>query len=226
VNLIVKLILAFAISAAVSMQVRADSTLEAAVRAEIAKKYPGARVELSAPTLGDGLGLARSVSGAKLIQENGGVAEFAVTLPNGSLAAGRIPFRASVSTFVANRRIRPGERLSKSDFALQSVTVSQGLSREYRTLMLRPDADLEKLEARQTILEGQYPLSSGVQKVPDVRRGDSVQIRLVSGAIELVTGGIAQEPASLGAPVRVLIGKTKKELLGKALENGVVEVRL
>lgn len=225
-NLIVKLTLAFVISAAVSSQARAEQTLESAVRSELAKKYPNARIELRAPSLGENLEITKAVVGAKLVGEAGGVADFAVTLTDGSATAGRMPFAALMPTFVSNRRIRPGERLSKKDFSVQSVNVADGIAREYRALMLAPDTNLETFETRQTILEGQYPLTSGIQKVPDVRRGDTVQIRLISGEIELVTPGIAQEPGSLGSPIRVMTGKTKKELLGKTLSNGIVEVRL
>ena len=45
--------------------------------------------------------------------------------------------------------------------------------------------DIAHLEARQTILEGQTLLSSAVERIPDVRRGDSVRVQLVSNGIML-----------------------------------------
>ena len=44
--------------------------------------------------------------------------------------------------------------------------------------------------------------------------------------MSLTTAGTAEEPAYFDAPVRVMAAKTKRELVGKLLAGGVVEVRL
>jgi flagella basal body P-ring formation protein FlgA len=131
-----------------------------------------------------------------------------------------------VPTFVALKRIHPGEKLSRGEFQIQPINIAQGLAYQYRGVMLGSKEKIEGLEARQTILEGQYPLTSGVERIPDIRRGDTVELKIVSGTIRLSTMGQVQEPGYLGESVRVLTRKAKKELVGKLRAGGIVEVRL
>lgn len=224
--MIFRLIIGFGIGIGLSGWSYADISLEQAMRSELAKKFAHAQIELNTPSLGGGLSITDSVRSATLISESRGIADFVVMTKAGHRQVAQIAFSAMVPAFIANSRVRPGEKLSASNFKLQQINVAHGLAYEYRGLMLSPETNLDQFEARQTILEGQYPLSSGIQKIPDIRRGDSVRVQLMSGDIQLTTQGTAQEPAYLNGAVRVLTNKTKKELIGKALDNGVVEVRL
>ena len=131
-----------------------------------------------------------------------------------------------VPVWIALKRVYPNEKLNKKDFRLQEINVSSGLAHEYRGNFLSKDADLNQLEARQSILEGGFVLSSGVQKTPDIRRGEAVQIRMISGGVVISLSGTAEEPAYLDQPVRVMTQQTKKSLLGKLGENHRVEVQL
>jgi flagella basal body P-ring formation protein FlgA len=220
------LILASVASASALSATGAHLILGSTLSAELQKRYPSAKIELADSQLG-GLTFQSPIRRVQLIKEVGqGSAEFLIEDQSGAQQVTQIRFSARISTFVAQRKIRPLEKLSADDFMLQSIDVAQGLAHEYRAMMLPPDAELSKFEARQTILQGQYPLSSGIQRIPDIKRGDTVRVTLLSGEIELSTSGIAQEPAYYDAPVRVLTQKTKKELMGKLLPNGSVEVRL
>jgi flagella basal body P-ring formation protein FlgA len=106
------------------------------------------------------------------------------------------------------------------------VNVAQGLAYQYRGVMIPSKESIDGLQARQTILEGQYPLASGVEKVPDVRRGDAIQVKILSGEIQLSTMATVQEPGYLNQNVRILTQKSKKELVGMLKEGGIVEVKL
>jgi len=128
--------------------------------------------------------------------------------------------------FVAKRRVLPGERLVRDTFDQREIDVSQGMARESRGLLLDRGVALETLEARQTILEGSYALSSAVQRVPDVKRGEAVQLRMRSGSVLLSTQGQAEEPGYLEGQIRVMSQKTKRSLVGKLVATGVVEVQL
>ncbi len=130
------------------------------------------------------------------------------------------------TAWVALKRIYPGEKLIPEFFKLQEVDVSQGWAKEVRTDLLPKEINLSQLEARQSILEGQFALLSGVQKIPDIKRGERVQVRLISGGVALSTSATAEEPAYVHGSVHVMTGKTKRVLVGVLLEDKSVEVKL
>jgi flagella basal body P-ring formation protein FlgA len=88
------------------------------------------------------------------------------------------------------------------------------------------DAELMHLESRQTILQGQFITSSAVQRIPDIRRGDSVRIRMISGGLAVSTQGTAEEPGYINGKMRVMANKSKREFVGELSADGVVEVKL
>lgn len=196
---------------------------------EIAKKYPGARIEV-APQLQVSYGkIPAQVSHVRVVSENNrGQAQVVLQGAEGSHDAAEawVSFSAWMPALVAARRVTPGERLQRESFQAQDVNVASGMAREYRGVILPPASDLAKLEASQTILEGQFALSSGVRKVPDLRKGEAVRIRMISGDVVLSTQGLAEEPGYLDQQVRVLTLKTKKLLVGRLLSGGIVEVGL
>ena len=198
---------------------------------ELEKKFPGARIEIGSNlywTHGE-------LSGNKVTQvilqgENAkGEAQFTAWGEGekgmGSAAAAA-SFSAWVPAWVALHRVHPGERLIPENFISQEVNVATGMPRENRGVILSKETSISGLEARQTILEGQYALSTGVQRVPDIRRGEPVRVRMLSGMIQLSTLGTAQEPAYLNGQIRVLTNQSKRELIGKLCADGVVEVQL
>lgn len=139
---------------------------------------------------------------------------------------GWVSFSAWIPARVALKRIRPGEVIRAEQFITQQVNLAMGQARDFRGLIMTQASELDGLEAIQTILEGQMLLSSAIQRIPDIRKGDSVQVKLISGDLTLTTQGLAGEPAYLNRPVRVLTGKNKKELLGYLQSGGIVEVKL
>ena len=136
------------------------------------------------------------------------------------------PYEAWVNVPVATRRIYPNTKLKEEDFKVQQVNVASGPAREYRGVMVSAETNFDQMESAQSILEGQYVVSSAIRKQPDVRKGDMVKLELVSGELTLVTQAQVQEPASIGERVRVLTTKTKKEIVGKVKEDHSVEVEL
>lgn len=204
-----------------------EKKIDSLLKKDLSKKFNGASIEFlpgsSFPVPQDG----RTVSRVQLISESGtGTADYSVTYSDGQTSIGQVRFAAMVPTYVAVRRIRPGEKLTRGDFQVQPVNIAQGLAYQYRGVMLSSKQPVDGLQARQTILEGQYPLMSGVEKVPDIRRGDAVEVKILSGEIQLSTRATVQEPGFLGEKVRILTQKSKKELVGLLKERGVVEVKL
>jgi flagella basal body P-ring formation protein FlgA len=231
-NLILKMICGFGIGLAFSVIGHAeekieDVRVESVLRNELSKRFNDAAIHFLSgstfPLPPEGVG----VQGVRVLSETGtGTVNYSVQYSDGASALGQARFSAMVPTYVAIRRIRPGEKLELSDFQLQSVNVAQGLAYQYRGVMFNEKDSLDGIQARQTILEGQYPLRSGVEKVPDIRRGDIVRVRIVSGDISLVTMGIVQEPGYLDQSLKILTQKTKKEMVGQLKKGGLVEVAL
>lgn len=198
----------------------------AVLSAELAKRFPGARIELASPIRWVGTPPAAPVSAAILAMNPRGEVQFTARDVASGASEAWVSFRAWVPAQVANRRILPGERLSAESFTVQEVNVATGLGHEYRGVILPPAVGLSGLESRQTILEGQFLISSAVQKVPDVRKGDLVRIQIRSGALNVSTLGTAEEPGYLNARIRVMASKTKREFVGQLVSGGIVEVQL
>lgn len=187
---------------------------------QIEKRYPGARIEMTAENFSkiprDAVFLGETPRGEAIFETSSVSARAQIS----------IPFNAWQDTLVARRRVLPGETLSLDAFSKQEVDVSRGQAHELRGLMLSADFDVSKYEARQTLLEGQYVLASAIQRAPDARRGDIVKLRIVSGTLLLNTLATVQEPGNYGKNVRVMTTKTKRELVGKLMQDGSIEVLL
>lgn len=194
----------------------------------IGRQYPGTRIVMDSKihwTHGDGSMGAGRVS--LLGETSRGEMMFAVADADGHRAGdGWAAFSAWQPAQVAVKRVLPGERIAAEQFVRREVNVATGAAREVRGLILDPETGISGLEARQSVLEGQILLSSAVQRIPDIRRGDTVRVHLISNGLSLSTQGRAEESASKGSQVRVTASRTKRELVGRLLDNGVVEVKL
>ena len=136
------------------------------------------------------------------------------------------PYEAWKKVPIANHRIFPNSKLKNEDFKIEDVNVASGVAREFRGVMIRADTNFNQLQTKQTILEGQYVVTSAVQKTPDIRKGDTVKLELISGDLTLTTQAVTEEAASVGSQVRVMTTKTKRELIGLVKDDHSVEVNL
>ncbi len=194
---------------------------------QISARYPGARIELTSPMRVARGSVTDSVSDVAYVGDDGnGSARFNATDASGETYEGTVRFAAWVQAWVPNKRVHPGERLAAQDVVKQEVNAAIGMAHELRGLILSGNETMESVEARQTLVEGQFITTSAVQKVPDLKRGDSVQIRLLSGGVTLTTQGSATEPGYVDHPVRVMTLKGKRDLVGKLGRDGTVEVSL
>jgi flagella basal body P-ring formation protein FlgA len=194
----------------------------------IANQYPGAKITVNPSVHWTHGGFGESFQSVAVLGETPrGEIMFSVTAADGTRAGeGWASYSAWVPARVATKRLHPGDRLADDMFTLQDVNVAFGQAHELRGVILEPEAQVANLEARQSVLEGQMLLSTQVQRVPDVRRGDAVTVQLVSNGLSLQTQGVAEEPAYTGGQVRVTASKTKRELVGRLSPSGVVEVKL
>jgi flagella basal body P-ring formation protein FlgA len=211
-----------------------SSRLSDLIRASLTEKIADAEIRL--PSLEKianqkPLNEYRDLKRARLIEDRpNGVALFEVsgTLEDGSERADLIqtPYSAWKKAWVAAKRLYPNTRLKDEDFKISEINVATGPAREYRGVMLPADTRFSGLQTKQTLLEGQFAVTSAVERQPDLRKGDQVRLDLISGDLTLTTQGMAEEPASVGDHVRIMTSKTKKEVVGILKEDRSVEVQL
>ncbi len=202
--------------------------LKKMIKLELAKAYPEAQVEVYGHPrwLTD-----RSIESPRRVtllgDDSKGHIHFSVQGENFSNdAEGWFSFSAWTMGRVATKRIRPGEVLDVGSFVEQKIDVAVGSAREYRGVILPATVPTSKLESLQTILEGQFLTSTAVRRIPDVRRGDPLQVQIESSGLLIRTSGVAEEPSYVGRTIRVQTLRAKRELTGQLLEGGVVEVRI
>jgi len=214
-----------AFAAPVSGGENADKLL-AQVERQLAIRYPQARVEITGsvkwlrgemPTQWSAISLQGETPRAE--------AQFEVQSPSGN-SLGQVSFAAWVPARLAMRRVLPNEKLSSDQFAVQQVNIAQGQAGELKNALLSTQIEVEGLEAKQTIMEGSLLTNYSVQRTPDVKRGDSLQIKIQSGDLIVTTQGTALEAGYKNSKVRVLSSKTKREMNGMLSADGSVEVKL
>ncbi len=205
-----------------------ERSLEKTLRSELTKVYPGSEIEfqggvrwLSSPPVERAKGITL------LGDDSRGNLRFSVHgAKQGDYAEGSVNFSAWSVARVAIKRIRPGDLLDSSLFSEQKINVAIGSAREYRGVILPVSAPIQQLEATQTVMENQFLTSNAVRRIPDVRRGDALQLQIESGGLVITTSGIAQEPSYISRVIRVQTLKGRRELTGQLLPGGVVEVKI
>lgn len=194
----------------------------------LADKYPLARIEFEGIPEGISMNTAQqAVQVTAASEEGAGKLRFSVS--DGSASpdkVGLIGFRAYVLTPVASRRIRPLENITKDVVTLRELDVTQGEYRDVRGLLLPAQTEVSSLQSRQTILEGQPVLASAVERIPDMKRGEIIRVRMVIGGLTVSTTATAEESATIGSSAKVVTQSTKRTLSGTLVEHGTVEVRL
>ncbi|NBU20461.1 flagella basal body P-ring formation protein FlgA [bacterium] len=198
------------------------------LKKELIKIYPQTEIELHSSMRWIKGGQVDTVKSLTFLGDDSkGNAHFKIEgLGANEVHEGWISYSAWQEGRVALQKIKPGEKLQESYFVKQKLNVAQGLGRELRPLVLSPDTPVEELEAIRTVLQGQPLLSTAVDHVPDVRRGDFVKILIRSGGLSLTTSGLAQESGYMNKKVRVTTSQGKKELLGVLHSKNQVEVEL
>lgn len=124
---------------------------------------------------------------------------------------------APVLAPVLARVVERGEVLSKADF--ETARVLPAIARN----ALSP-AEAAGREATRRLNAGAPVRAGDLTAARVVRRGESVTISLVSGALKITSAGRALSDAGRGDPVRVLALATNRTLEGIATAPG--EVRL
>lgn len=182
-------------------------------------RIPNLKKLVQSPEISD----LTELSSVRLLEDRAnGIALVELISTDGKSVKIQTPYQALVKTPVAAHRIYPNVRLKKEDFRIETLNVASGPAREYRGVIIYDENRLNQVESKQSILEGQFVVSNAVQKLPDVRKGETVKLELSSGNLTLSTLAIVQENASVGEVVRVFTTKSKREVTGKVREDRTV----
>lgn len=178
------------------------------------KEYPHAMVSVSGNT--------ESCQSGKIIPA--GVSKLLVECENGERLL--LNLTGKISVLVPKMRIAPMQTLNEGQFEKQEIDLFHPSVYPYRHQLITEMEKLSNMESRQTLLMGQPLLSPQLSECPIVRLGESVPVRIRVGDLVIQTVGIAQEKGVKNALIRVLTKSTKKDLVGKILEDRTVEVNL
>ena len=210
-----------------------SSYLVDGVRAELKKKFPIFQVQLHGDIAWEAGNMPRSRIEKVTVLHEKRPGEMAIQVlsvdPRGGATAtsvGSIQYTLLAKAWIPRQRAAPGSVLSPDNFSIQTVDVTRGLIAEVRGLILSPEEPVAGLEARNTLLEGSPVLTSAVQRVPNLRKGEMVRLKVIAGRVALTTQGMAEEPGYLNQKIRVTSMKTKRTLVGRLIEGGIVEVEL
>lgn len=203
-----------------------ENTLDSAIADEISQHFSGARIDvLSAAKFQRALP-SNEIEKVRFVSENGrGEAMLSFETAAGSVV-GSVQFAAFKKVYVAKRRIQPSEHVQPEDFDLREINIASGMAHDSWGLFVSSETALKSVESKQSILEGQFLMSTQIRNAFDVKRGDALKVRLVSGEISLSTQGIVQESGYVGESVRVITAKSKREFTGKLTAQNTVEVAL
>ncbi len=175
----------------------------------------------------DEINALSDIATVRVVEERGnGMAVLDLTSSEGTSVRIQTPYQALITVPVANRKLLPNTKIKKEDFRIETVNVAISPAKEYRGTIVREESNLQNSETRQTILEGQFVLSSSIQRSPDLRKGETIKLQMVSGDLSLTTAALVLESGSIGEQVRVLTSRTKKEVVGTVKGDHSVEVNL
>jgi flagella basal body P-ring formation protein FlgA len=106
--------------------------------------------------------------------------------------------KATRPAWVARVPLRAGEPLRAADFAAEPIDLT-----EFESAPVPTTERIEQLRLRHPLNAGRPLLAAHVEQRPAVARNQSVEVKLVSGSIQLETAGIALGDARVGEVVKV-----------------------
>jgi len=124
-----------------------------------------------------------------------------------------------LKVLVAQRTINRGETITEGNARLETREVASNIN-----LSSIVGTDAFGKIAKHYLVKGTIITADNLQDGIAIRRGDKVQVVVLSGAIKIVTTGIALDDANAGETVRVRRDKTNIVLSGIASADGYVVI--
>ncbi len=230
IQTLLSIVIAFSVFTSNAHALKDADLLSTQIKKTLIEKFPNSEIRL--PNL-DKLATSPEVSSIREIvqirvveERSNGVAVLELIGTDGENVRIQTPFQALMKAPIAIHRIYPNSKIKKEDIKIDVLNVAMSPAKEYRGAIIFDEKKIENSEAKQTILEGQFIVSSAIQRTPDLRKGEMVRLEMSSGELSLTTAATVLENASIGENVHVLTAKTKKEVMGKVRADHSVEVNL
>ena len=201
----------------------AKTPIRESVRQALANHHARANISIEEIEKENQINQAQS---SQVVYDPGGGAAIVRVQTDGTPLDLRVRYSAHMRIPLAVRKIQPMEKLVESDFRFETVDVSKGMYPSLRGLVVEHLDGILQHETKQTILPGQPPLTNGLQRIADVRRGDVLQLRMLGQGVSIQATAQAEEQGHLGQSIRVLIQRTKKPMQAKIIDAKTVEVQL
>jgi flagella basal body P-ring formation protein FlgA len=203
--------------------------LEDRLQAHLLERAPEGPVRISVPPL-EGLELGDLAPESVEVSITSDAAEpfhgevpLVISVRRGGEEIARAELTAEVASVavgvVAARALERGTVLREGDMTLAPIEDP----RERRSIVdAAGDAVGRRLRRR---LDAGMPLRRAwLEDVPLVRRGEPVRLALVSGGLRIESTGVARQNGKAGEIVRVENTSSRREVIGRVGEDGVVHV--
>lgn len=203
-----------------AQEVTVADRLERLIVSELMTRYPHSKVNVDKATLNQ-----------IQVQESSAVARVHDFKNDGSILVSigtqyfDIPVSVEKEVWVPNKRVMPNEALDASDFSKIQIHLEDQRFAAKRDLLFQAEK-ISGLRSKRTLLPNDPLLETAVESIPDVERGESVQVVIQSGLLELVAPARAEEEGHIGDLIRVMTLKSKRIFEGKLQKNRTVEVSL
>lgn len=135
-----------------------------------------------------------------------------------------IPFKIKIQTevVVANRDIPPNSAISENDL----VTISRDID-DIDQIITELHQAVGKLAIRR-ISKGEVVKKNDLQQVKVIKRGQNVNVEVISGNVKIYTTAIAIQDGGVGDVIRLRreIDNTKTTIEGKVVNENLVQIIL
>jgi flagella basal body P-ring formation protein FlgA len=152
-------------------------------------------------------------------------------LSGGFKTTAKLSIAAYASILKTERKVLPGEILTEKNTVVDEIDFALPENKPFKGQIVHPEkAEYSSFQgryrAKQTLLPGQPIPTYGIEKIPDMERGQKLRLSIISNGLKLETSGTAMEPGNIGALIKVLSDKNKKEFSAKIKSASEAEVEL
>jgi len=120
---------------------------------------------------------------------------------------------------VADHMHRRGEEIVPESYRLEERDVTKVRGNYYVDALM-----LQDMQAKRTLSVGDIITDSHVQKVPVIKRGDSIKLVARAGRMSMSATGEALQDGGVGDRIRVKNSDSGKVIYGHVLDGGIIQV--
>ncbi|MCO5142371.1 MAG: flagellar basal body P-ring formation chaperone FlgA [Oligoflexia bacterium] len=135
--------------------------------------------------------------------------------------------RWAAEVYVANENIRLGSKISEENFS----TEMRDITEEKYIPILKSEVSVSdlflKAKLTKSIRKGDPLASQNMDKIPDLKIGERLKVIFISDSgLQVSTEGVLLSNASIGDQARVKLKTTRRTIVGKVVDKGLMEVSL